>query len=120
MHYVKSTKKVLAGVRPPPPSWQCQDFHGFYYGHPSLKAAVSGQCGDYDYSSESHNAGEFSKFDDSGEYAGFGESFGYGYGHSGVSGESGEGDNSGTSADLMILVNLLIQMNLLVLVNLVI
>ena len=105
VYYVKSTKQVLAGVRPPPPSWQCQDFHCFYYGHRSLKAAVSGQCGDYDYSSESHNAGEFSKFDDSGEYAGFGESFGYGYGHSGVSGNSGESDecaNSGTFAYLVI------------------
>ena len=30
----------MAGVRPPPPSWQCQDFHGFFYSHPSLIAML--------------------------------------------------------------------------------
>ena len=30
-------QKILAWVRPPPPFfWQCQDFHGAYFGHPSL------------------------------------------------------------------------------------
>ena len=43
VYYVKSTKQILAGVRPPP-SWQCQDFHGFCYGHPSLSNATTNLC----------------------------------------------------------------------------
>ena len=35
---LKSTKKILAGVRPPPapPFWQCQDFESAYYSNRSL------------------------------------------------------------------------------------
>ena len=33
-------KKSWQGSDPPPPSWQCQDFHGFCYGHPSLMSMI--------------------------------------------------------------------------------
>ena len=29
-------KNLCIGQRPPPLFWQCQDFHGAYFGHPSL------------------------------------------------------------------------------------
>ena len=32
-------QKILAWVRPPPPFWQCQDFHCSYYRTPSLRDA---------------------------------------------------------------------------------
>ena len=36
VHHVKFTQKILAGVSPPPPSWQCQDFESFWCGNSSL------------------------------------------------------------------------------------
>ena len=37
VHYVKSTKQIMAGVRPPlPPFWQCQDFESAYFRNPKF------------------------------------------------------------------------------------